>query len=382
MVITRKISLQTKGECDIIDITGEVELTSYSTIAKSDDVRTPQHPDSENSATQNAYNFHHFRFTIQEPVGAINSIHVLWEGYNTKSTTDLYIWNFGTSSWQSIGSGATGGDDVIETTYSTNIGNYINTGGRLDMVVTAKDGAKALWRYLYTDFVNVEVDHAPYIDNSFKTTVTGENYNDSLGWSVNCSGDVNGDTYSDVIIGAPGSDSDRGRAYVIFGNDSMAENITAVDANVTLNGGSAGDKFGYSVGSAYIGPDNFSDILVGAPCNDTWNGSKTDAGAVYVFLGSDSMQAQVHAANLVRAGEDEFDNFGWSVSNALNIDNGNFNNIVVGAPYYDNGSISNAGKAYIFTMIPEYSILILPLFFAMVSIYIIKPGRKIKKLKK
>jgi hypothetical protein len=363
------------------DINGEVELTSYSTIAASDNIRTPQHPDSENSGTQNSYNNHHFRFTIYEPVSAINSITVLWEGYNTKVTSNLYIWNFVTSSWVSVGSGSSGSDDIVSTTYTTNIGNYINPGGRLDMVVTAKDGAKALWRYLYTDFVNVEVDHAQYIDNSFKTTVTGENSNDSLGWSVNCSGDVDGDSYSDAVIGAPGFDLSRGRTYVIYGSSSMETNISAVDANVTLNGGSAGDKFGYSVGSAYINADTFSDILIGAPCNDTWNGSKTDAGAVYVFMGSSSMPKQVYAANHTRSGENDFDNFGWSVSNALNINNGNFNNIVVGAPHYDNGSISNAGKAYIFTMIPEYSISFLPLIFAIVSIYIFKPGWKKRKLK-
>jgi hypothetical protein len=363
------------------DITGESELSSYSTIAKSDDVRTPQHPDSENSGTQNAYNCHHFRFTINEPVSSINSITVLWEGYNTKVTTDLYIWNFGTSSWQSIGTGATGGDDIIETTYTTNLGNYINSGGRLDLVVTAKDGAKALWRYLYTDFVNVELNHDPYIDNSFKSTITGENSNDNLGWSVNCSGDVNGDSFSDVVIGSPGFDNNRGRAYVIFGNNSMAENLSALDANVSLNGGSEGDMFGYSVGSAYIGPDNYCDILVGAPFNDTWNGSLTDAGAVYVFMGSNSMPYQLHAASHTRSGEEEYDNFGWSVSNAFNVNNGNFNNIVVGAPHYDNGSVSNTGKAYILTFVPEFPGSLLPLLLIFSFVIIIKSKLKNRKIK-
>jgi hypothetical protein len=362
------------------DITGEDELVSYSTIAKSDDIYTPQHPDSENSHNNNnAYNYHHFRFSIYEPVSALKSITVLWEGYDTKNNVDpdLYIWNFGTSSWQFVGTHSTGSDDIISNTYTTNLGNYINSAGRLDMVVTAKDGAKMFWNYLYTDFVNVEINHDPYIDNSFKTTISGENSNDSLGWSVNCSGDVNGDSYSDVVIGAPGFDSSRGRAYIVFGNSSMAANITAEDVNVSLNGGSAGDKFGFSVGSVYIGSDKFSDVLVGAPCNDTWNGSKMDAGAVYVFLGYSSIPAQVYAANHTRAGENEYDNFGWSVSNALNINNGYFNNIVVGAPHYDNGSISNAGKAYLFTFIPEYSVPFLPVILTLISIFILKP--KLKK---
>jgi hypothetical protein len=130
------------------DITGESELTSYSTIAVSDNIRTPLHPDSENSASANNYNRHHFRFTINEPKNSVTSLTVLWEGYDTKATSNLYIWNVSSSAWDSVGTGSSeSNDNIIRKTYSSDAANYISTTGRLDLVVTAKDGSHRSTRF-------------------------------------------------------------------------------------------------------------------------------------------------------------------------------------------------------------------------------------------
>ena len=50
--------------------------------------------------------------------------------------------------------------------------------------------------------------------------IQGDEYEDSLGFSVSFAGDVNGDGYGDMIIGAPDDQyapSERGQAYVVFG---------------------------------------------------------------------------------------------------------------------------------------------------------------------
>ena len=71
------------------------------------------------------------------------------------------------------------------------------------------------------------------MNNTADVTLTGAAANDNFGSSVSTAGDVNGDGYSDVIVGALYNDTggtDAGRAYIYFGGASM-NNI----ADVTLN---------------------------------------------------------------------------------------------------------------------------------------------------
>ena len=68
---------------------------------------------------------------------------------------------------------------------------------------------------------------------------TGAAAGDQFGYSVSTAGDVNGDGYSDVIVGAYQNDAggtDAGRAYIYFGGQCM--NNTA---DVILTGAAAND---------------------------------------------------------------------------------------------------------------------------------------------
>ena len=122
-------------------------------------------------------------------------------------------------------------------------------------------------------------------------TFHGDSVGDQFGFSVSGAGDVNGDGFGDLIVGAPG-DTDSGRVRVFSG----------VDGSVLYNfvGDSVGDDFGYSVSGAGSGTDLFlfnrergpgdingdgiDDLLVGAPRDDK-NGE--DTGSVRGFSGSD-----------------------------------------------------------------------------------------------
>ena len=85
-----------------------------------------------------------------------------------------------------------------------------------------------------------------------------------FGHSVSTAGDVNGDGYSDVIVGAINYDNgqtDEGRAFVYYGS---ASGLSA-SANWTAESDQASAYFGYSVSTAGdVNGDGYSDVIVGA----------------------------------------------------------------------------------------------------------------------
>jgi hypothetical protein len=88
---------------------------------------------------------------------------------------------------------------------------------------------------------------------------------DQFGFSVHGAGDFNNDGFDDVIVGAPQpSQLNSGRAYVFFGR-----NTTNPPARITLTGENGTDRFGWSVaGGGDVNSDTFVDVVVGAPLND------------------------------------------------------------------------------------------------------------------
>ncbi|MCB1575710.1 MAG: FG-GAP repeat protein, partial [Xanthomonadales bacterium] len=111
--------------------------------------------------------------------------------------------------------------------------------------------------------------------------------------SVSTAGDVNGDGFGDLIIGAYGSDptagSAAGRSYVVFGKTGgAAVDLAAVAAGnggFVIDGQNAGDSSGRSVAAAGdVNGDGLDDLIVGAPNADV--DGTGGAGAVFVFAGT------------------------------------------------------------------------------------------------
>jgi hypothetical protein len=86
-----------------------------------------------------------------------------------------------------------------------------------------------------------------------------------LGWSVSGTGDVNGDGFAGVLVGAPAVSGDayrEGLVYVFLGSVAGLPST----ANLTLSGGQQGARFGAAVhGGGDVNNDTYADVVVGAP---------------------------------------------------------------------------------------------------------------------
>ena len=166
----------------------------------------------------------------------------------------------------------------------------------------------------------------------------------AYGWWVASAGDVNGDGYSDVIVGASDFDNgqtDEGRAFVYHGS---ALGLSAI-ANWTAESDQAGAFFGASVSSAGdVNGDGYSDVIVGAYFFD--NG-QTDEGRAFVYHGSALGLSAI--ANWTAESDQAGAIFGFSVSSAGDVNGDGYSDVIVGAFYFDNGqSDSDEGRAYVY----------------------------------
>ena len=164
---------------------------------------------------------------------------------------------------------------------------------------------------------------------------------DELGNSVSGAGDVDGDGFDDLIVGAhkadPGGLGGAGSAYVYSG--ATGSLIWQFD------GQAAGDGLGGSVsGSGDIDGDGFDDLAIGA--QGASPGGMADAGSAYVYSGATS--------SLIRQfdGQAVGDSLGASVSGAGDVDGDGVRDLIVGASRADPGGVVNAGSAYAFSLDP------------------------------
>jgi FG-GAP repeat/Dockerin type I domain len=163
-------------------------------------------------------------------------------------------------------------------------------------------------------------------DGSELHTFIGQANNNDFGASVSGAGDVNNDGYNDVIIGALNYNNSIGRAYIYSGIDGSEIR--------TLDGESVSDRFGRSVSDCGdINKDGYADVIVGA------HGYNISTGRAYIFSGIDGTQLYYFDGDLFD------DKFGRSVSNAGDVNNDGYPDVIIGAYGY-NGDV---GRAYVYS---------------------------------
>jgi hypothetical protein len=106
----------------------------------------------------------------------------------------------------------------------------------------------------------------------------GETSNSLLGYSI-ASGDLDGDGYSDLVIGAPHFDNERGRVYLFRGGPQGLPN----KPSWVQDGFQPKEQFGaYVANVGDVNGDGVKDLAVGAPNNSDEQEQK---GRVYLFYG-------------------------------------------------------------------------------------------------
>ena len=172
-------------------------------------------------------------------------------------------------------------------------------------------------------------------------TFESDQNNAGPGTAVGAAGDVNGDGFDDVIVGAYQFDdtlSDEGKAWVFHGSP------TGLGAPAwSAVGGQAGARFGsdaYTAGD--VNGDGYNDVIVGAYRHD--NG-QTDEGRAYLYLGSATGLASAPAwtTKSDQAGAD----YGYGARTAGDLNGDGYADVVVAAPGFDNGQ-TNEGKAWVY----------------------------------
>ncbi|HET6273808.1 MAG TPA: FG-GAP-like repeat-containing protein [Bacteroidota bacterium] len=196
------------------------------------------------------------------------------------------------------------------------VGNYISYAGRA---------------YIYFG--------GPGMDTIPDVTMINHDNNDYFGMAVAGPGDMNGDGYADVVVGAHVSGSlglDSGHVYIFFGGavmDSIPDVVMA---------GLPSELFGRSVaGAGDANGDGYADVIVGANGSDA---AGLDVGRAYIFFGGATVD---NVPDVTITGTVVTENLGNSVASAGDVNNDGYDDVIVGAYANDLPSGNNLGKAYL-----------------------------------
>ena len=219
----------------------------------------------------------------------------------------------------------------------------VNGDGYADVMVASEgypvDG-------LYVGRVDIYYGGASVTGDAPDWSALGEQDQEHYGHSVAPAGDVNGDGFADIIIGAPDWSNPQvseGRAQVFLGSPSLPTPLP----NWVVESNQANAHLGSSVASlGDVNGDGYSDVLVGAAYFD--NGQANE-GAAFVYLGTQDGLMVVPFWYCESNQENAL--FGACVSAAGDVNGDGYPDALVGASNYE-GSAYNEGHAFLWHSTP------------------------------
>ena len=249
--------------------------------------------------------------------------------------------------------------------YSVSSAGDVNGDGIDDLIVGARygddggiDAGEAYVIYGKAGFTRGIIDLTG-LAASDGFIIQGDAAGAGAGWSVSAAGDVNGDGTADLIVGVPGGDGggqDSGQAYVIYGQSGSSRGLVDLAGlnssdGFIIIGDSFDDRAGWSVSSAGdVNGDGIDDVIFGAKYGDD---GESDAGEAYVIYGvTGGPSGYVDLTSLsplvgfIIQGDSRFDQAGYSVSSAGDVNGDGFDDLIVGARFNDFGGL-DAGAAYV-----------------------------------
>ena len=152
------------------------------------------------------------------------------------------------------------------------VGPHGNASLGNDVVLLAQDGEQLLVLGAGGVTTSKGLEGAVYVCRGDSTgglgdtvaTITTSRAFTSLGWALHAPGDVDGDGFDDLLVGAPGAGplgDQPGRAYLFRG--PLRGELTTADAAWVFYGTQAADETGIGFGSGDFDGDGHVDLLIG-----------------------------------------------------------------------------------------------------------------------